>query len=166
MKPSEIKEIKFKISRWIFSGYAMMWYGKILSSSQELLDRMKKQVYPITHEKIHIKQAVSTENSFKKYYKEYIKRYIKLLPYAIRYGFDFEIPYVFNPFEMEAYAFQNDEEYVNTEKCEGWKVFDKMTKEQRKKALKEWDNFNWKKQVFFKKLYDSLTQISDNNDNN
>lgn len=139
MKPNEVKSPKIIFSNFFPIGkFAMMWKGniRIKEKDKELWEMKENTIYGkefINHENIHIKQAVSTQNSWFNYYFKYIILYLKNLP--IIFGFQF--PYKFNAFELEAYANEDKLNYLNDkEKCEGWKLYNTLTLKQKRQYWK------------------------------
>ena len=88
----------------------------------------------MNHELIHVKQSISTNNSWWKFYLLYIWEWFKANP--LFNGFKFA--YKMNPFELEAYANENDLEYniVNKDGAIQWKQFKTISIKQRKQLWK------------------------------
>lgn len=159
-KPSEIKNMCVSVSKLILKGYAMMFFGKILTYNENAKKNIENNVGNyLTHETIHLKQAVSTSNSFFVFYLEYILRYLKSVVLVV-YGF--KMPYYLNPFEMEAYAFENKKEHSEQDKCEEWKVFDRMSWKEKLTTAKELKAWNGSKQEFFLNVYNTLVSNKNN----
>lgn len=142
-KPKQIVDIEIKWNDLLpLPGYfAMTFFGKmwIKNSDKSKWERYVKngQADIITnHEMIHVKQAVSTDNSWWKFYWKYICQWLKNNP--LFKGFKFA--YKMNPFEMEAYANENDLFY-NSKHSTGairWKKYMELTVKERKNL---WDDY-------------------------
>jgi len=141
-KPNEIIDIEIKWNNFIpFIGYlAITFFGKMWmrNSTKERWERYIKDgqaAYAINHEMIHVKQAVSTNNSWWEFYVLYIWYWLK----AIFRGFTFA--YKMNPFEMEAYANENDLNYIATHSggAVRWKVYKTIPIKTRKAYWKDYN---------------------------
>lgn len=115
-KPQEIDKIEIKWNNILpFNGFlAITFFGKmwIRKSNknkweQYLQDGRADEV--INHEMIHVKQALSTNNSWWKFYMLYIWYWLKANP--LFNGFNFA--YYMNPFEIEAYGNESDLGYIS-----------------------------------------------------
>ena len=128
MKPSEIKNCVIKFNKVIPFGnfLAIMWKGKIL-------------IKEINQEYIHLKQAVSTNDSWFYFYLNYVWQYLKNFPII----FGFEFPYRFISFELEAKGFANDFNYLEGKKsCERWKSYNKLSLKEKRKYWKQYKELN------------------------
>lgn len=114
---------------------AIMMFGKLFINIRdkeefEKNEREGKNVYLKNHEMIHVKQAITTSNSWFLFYILYIWYWFKNLP--LINGFD--MPYKFIPFELEAYYHEDNlsycEKYVNG--TENYKHYKFSLKEKRK----------------------------------
>lgn len=140
-KPSHIEKIQIVFNKLIppFK-FAMTFFGKMLIKKKSR-DRWNWHVRTgyskiiINHEMIHVKQAVSTGDSWFRFYLLYIWQWIKNNPLL---GWDFA--YKMIPFEMEAYAKETDLYYTmeNEDGCTLWKKFDKLSYTV-KRAI--WENY-------------------------
>jgi hypothetical protein len=99
-KPSDFDEMEIvQMKHFPFSGYsAMTWCGRLVTRK----DPSKINQVTKTHESIHLKQAQKV-GSWWKFYLKYLGYWIKGLPFTSAY---YLIPY-----EMEAYANENDTSY-------------------------------------------------------
>lgn len=129
-RPDKYSCITVRASRFLPpKGYfAITFFGRILIHRRnfglwEAQKTTRSGQILLHHEWIHVKQAVSTHNSWLCYYLRYIYFYLKNRP--LRYGSQFA--YYANPFEMEAYAHENDLDYARTEPAEGWRGYAKLT---------------------------------------
>lgn len=142
-KPKEITDIEIKWNNFIpFSGYlAITFFGKMWmrnsnKSKWERYINNGQAKYVINHEMIHVKQAVSTNNSWWKFYLLYIWYWLKANP--LFRGFTFA--YKMNPFELEAYANEKDLFYIGTHTsgANRWKTYKEVSVKQRKQY---WENY-------------------------
>lgn len=146
MRPSEIKNCAIKFNKVIPFGnfLAMMWKGKILIKeiNQEYwktIENDSRGKTVINHENIHLKQAVSTNDSWFYFYLNYVWQYLKNLPII----FGFEFPYRFISFELEAKGFANDFNYLEGKKsCERWKRYNKLSLKEKRKYWKQYKELN------------------------
>ena len=152
MKPSEKNNIEIKFTKFIPIGkFLMMWKGDILikNKDKDRWDNIKDSITGkeyINHEKIHLKQAVSTNDSWLSYYFKYCIKYIQNLPLI----FGFVFPYKFISFEMEAYANEDNMTYLDgKEKTEGWKYYDKLTLKEKRKYWKLYKEIRSEKIIGF-----------------
>lgn len=143
-KPKDIIDIELKWNNILplFGYFAMTLFGKmwIKNSSKPTWERYireGKTVFVTNHEMIHVKQAVSTNNSWWKFYILYVWYWFK----AIFRGFKFA--YKMNPFELEAYANENDLNYtaMHTHGATRWKEYKTISVKQRKRY---WDDYKAK----------------------
>ena len=140
-KPNEIDKIEIKWNNILpFPGYlAMTFFGKMWirkSNKQKWQNYIKwgKSNIVLNHELIHVKQSISTNNSWWKFYLLYIWEWFKANP--LFNGFKFA--YKMNPFELEAYANENDLDYniANKNGAIQWKQFKTISIKQRKQLWK------------------------------
>ena len=138
---NEIDKIEIKWNNILpFPGYlAMTFFGKMWirkSNKQKWQNYIKwgKSNIVLNHELIHVKQSISTNNSWWKFYLLYIWEWFKANP--LFNGFKFA--YKMNPFELEAYANENDLDYniVNKNGAIQWKQFKTISIKQRKQLWK------------------------------
>lgn len=140
-KPSEIIDIEIKWNNFIpFGGFlAMTFFGKMWMRNSNK-ERWQRYIdngtakYVINHEMIHVKQAVSTNDSWWKFYLLYIWYWIK----GVFRGFTFA--YKMNPFEMEAYANEEDLFYIGTHDsgAKRWKTYNELGVKKRKEYWKDY----------------------------
>lgn len=125
-RPDRCYSLPVVPSRWLPpKGYtAITVFGRVLmrkNSYDEWARNATSKVYHelYHHEWIHLQQAVSVCNSWVCYYILYFWFYLKGRPF--RYGH--QVAYLSNPFELEAYLFEDDEQYGQnpTKGCVGWK---------------------------------------------
>lgn len=110
--PKDIKELTIKYGIIPPSNYiAITWFGimHINKKNKELWESYsnlyKNEV--IRHETIHLKQA-QKEGSWTKFYAKYLWYWIKAMFLC---GFRNSIAYYCNPYEIEAYIHERDNEY-------------------------------------------------------
>lgn len=148
-KPKEIVSIEIKWNNFIpFAGYlAITFFGKmwIRNSNKSRWERYIKNGQAdvaTNHEMIHVKQAVSTNNSWWKFYFLYIWYWLKANP--LFNGFTFA--YKMNPFEMEAYTNESDLFYNSTHSTGAtrWELYNQLSIKQRKKY---WDEYKSKRKT-------------------
>lgn len=143
-RPNKYQNIKIETSRFLPPrGYnAITFFGKILVRRNN--NPKWKQYFEtasgkilLNHEWIHVKQAVSTHNSWICFYLRYIFYYLKNRP--LKNGH--RIAYYTIPFEVEAYVFESDLAYTH-DKPEGvnaWRRFAAMSVKERKEFLEKND---------------------------
>lgn len=145
-KPSTVKEIQIKWNNFLpFSGYfamtlfGKMWVRKSKKWKWETYIKYGLSDFILNHEMIHVRQAVSTNNSWWKFYLLYVWEWIKANP--IFNGFNFA--YKMNPFELEAYANERNLNYnIDNEIADQWKKFKNLKVKERKKLWKEFKQTN------------------------
>lgn len=133
-KPSDIdKVVVVDMHHFPFEGYkAMYWCGSIIHriGASEVDDRT------IRHETIHLLQA-KEYGSWMKYYWRYLWEWLKGNPFFAP-GIS---AYYTIPFEMEAYANEDNTDYIVTDNT--WKRY---RIKHRKRIYKEY-RFEWKNYV-------------------
>lgn len=122
-----------RMKHFPFNGYsAMMWCGTIIMRE----DYNKKiKVSTITHEGIHIQQA-SRYKKWYQYYLRYVLEWIKGNPIT----HPSQGAYYTIPFEMEAYANENNKQYIATKESLN-KYIIKDRKSTYKKYRDNWKNY-------------------------
>lgn len=162
-KPSEVKEMILKFTYLIpFSGfYVMTFCDKMLvrKGNKDHWEMGEKNGYNDVvrnHELTHVKQAVSTKDSWFVFYSKYIWRYLKNIP--IINGF--KMPYKFISFELEAYANENNLEYAKSFEngTENWKKYDKLTLKQKKDLYKQYKSSRLSFSTFVRTYVDPLVK--------
>lgn len=135
---------------WLGKGYeAMMFFGHIITHSQHEADAMNSHPERMNsvqrHETIHLRQAQACHDSWLCYYWLYGWYYLRGLtllwhqrktPRRQRVK---NAPYRLNPFEIEAYDYMYDVDYLENH-CQQagarrWRVYARMTPRQRLKRL-------------------------------
>lgn len=114
-KPKDYTHVEFmEMDKFPVSGYKyMMWCGKMIynSKNKEKIEKEKAtEIYikNITHETIHLKQAqIKGKNSWLRYYLIYVWEWLKGNPITAPQ----KSAYYTIPFEMEAYANEEDFNY-------------------------------------------------------
>ena len=142
-KPSKITSITAKINKFICPvGYkAITMCGTIYVRNTRALEEINKTlgIDSITenHETIHVKQAVSTRNSWLLFYLTYLWQWIVNLPLLF---INSKAPYRFISFELEAYANEDDFTYQDKIKngAVGWKDFNKLSLSEKKDLAKQY----------------------------
>ena len=127
---------------WIKQGYeALTFFGTIITHTQKEAEDINTGPDELkNHEMIHLYQARSTGNSWFLFYIRYLWYSLSCLRYSRRLR---NSAYLLNPFEMEAYTHMCNRHYLEQcgHKAEEWRVYAKMTLEQRlrfyKKRLKD-----------------------------
>lgn len=138
-RPSKIKVVTAKKAWLLFSGFAAITlFGVVYCKSQSRVDEINKteniDSQLESHETIHVRQAESTHDSWLLYYLKYIWQWIINFPLIFVNTY---APYKFMPFELEAYANQDDWDYC-LGKCENWKVYKKLTLKQKRQFAKDY----------------------------
>lgn len=103
-KPRDVSEITVMEMKYFpFSNYsAMSWCGRLITNSDA--DKVDRSIF--NHEMIHLRQS-QQYGSWVAYYWKYLREWLKGLPFRK----PFNSAYYTNPFEMEAYANENNEAY-------------------------------------------------------
>lgn len=103
-KPKDVSEIEIiQMKHFPFSNYsAMSWCGKLITNLD--INKIDKSIY--NHEMIHLKQS-QQYGSWVGYYWKYLREWLKGQPFRK----PFNSGYYTNPFEVEAYANENNEDY-------------------------------------------------------
>lgn len=125
-RPKKCTTMRVVPSRWLPpKGFtAISFFGRVLMREKNyddwLQDASSKDYEDLCHhEWIHLRQAVSVHNSWFCYYTLYLWYYLKGRP--LRYGSG--TCYLTNPFELEAYLFEEDAQYAQSgeEGATGWR---------------------------------------------
>lgn len=140
MKPSKISNITAKVNKWLcppgFAGITIC--GTVYVRSEKALKKVMNSDGIDSsfenHELIHVRQAESTSDSWLRFYLLYVWYWLKNLPMLFIW---IKAPYVFIPFELEAYGNQYDYEYSKG-KCNEWKKYKKLSFKTRWKLVKEY----------------------------
>ena len=132
-KPSTVHDMPAVVDTfWLSSGYeALTFFGTILTHSQQEADHMNRRFDELkNHEMIHLKQAVTTGDSWWQFYRLYLKFWLQGWRARRRYP---NAGYWLNPFEMEAYEQMYDMGYVEKHKdgATGWMRYARMTIDER-----------------------------------
>lgn len=141
-KPNDIKEVELMgMNHFPFSGYKyMMWCGKMIYRNGMIEKRKKewgtaKFETSKRHEGYHLDQAKQF-GSWLAYYWQYFKYWIKGNPII----YPASSAYYTIPFEMEAYANENNPDYVVTKNS--WKRYEiKDRKKTYKQHMKDWKQY-------------------------
>lgn len=144
-KPSDVHEIELlEMNCFPFGKYSfMMWCGKMIynKKNREKVNSLLGTYYFFSyenHEKIHLKQA-QKEGKWTSYYYHYLKEWLKGNPFFP----PFMSAYYTIPYEMEAYANENDDTYAEQYTGEYLSCY---TLKHRKKEYKKYGSPNeWKK---------------------
>ena len=111
--PNDCNKVElFPMNYFPFTGYKyMMWCGKMIyriNNKDNIISSIGTPTYTkdVTHETIHLKQA-QIEGTWLKYYWRYVCEWIKGNPIL----HPSSSAYYTIPFEMEAYANENDSNY-------------------------------------------------------
>ena len=142
-KPKNTTKIIAKINKFLCpSGFsAITLFGIIYVRTEAYLEKINKtdgiDSLLENHEMIHVKQAVSTHNSWFLFYLLYIWQWLMNLPMIF---IDLHAPYKFIAFELEAYANEANIGYQK-EIVDGanlWKEFNKLTFLEKWKLAKQY----------------------------
>ena len=141
-RPSKCQHIQIETSRFLppKGYYAITFFGKILIREHNAENwkrnfETKSGKIMLNHEWIHVRQAVSTHNSWICFYIRYVFYYLKNRP--LRNGQRFA--YYTNPFEVEAYSFEADLSYTHDKPngANGWRTFAAMPLNERKEIMEK-----------------------------
>lgn len=133
-RPSSIADMPVVCdSFWMKDGYAAMtFFGTIVAATPADVETMKLPGNSLKrHETIHLRQAQATHDSWLLFYLLYGWYYMLALPQNKRMK---NAAYYINPFELEAYANQGDEHYLQSCRDTGaqrWREYAKMTPKER-----------------------------------
>ena len=154
VRPSRTADMPAVVNTfWLRKGYeGLTFFGKILTPTQQEADRFNAgasadriSAAMKNHEMIHLRQAQACGDSWLRFYLLYIwywaKNGVSLLfcssGSAIRRQMK-HAAYLLNPFEMEAYARMNDQNYLK--RCEGgaqeWRKYANMSLKERLEKVK------------------------------
>lgn len=141
--PNLIKEVKAKYSTVLCPpGFAAITlFGIIFTRSKGIEANINQDsgFGSVTeyHEWIHIQQAKNTHNSWLLYYLLYIWQWITNLPLVFVSS---KAPYKFISYELEAFAFQKEWNYINPNSngCDKWRAYNKLTLKKKFKYAKHW----------------------------
>lgn len=141
-KPYECKDVELcSMNYFPFKGYKyMMWCGKMIYRIDSPIDFSNNEIFEKNknHERIHLSQAKFV-GSWLKYYYKYLIEWIKGNPLFP----PFVSAYYTIPFEMEAYANEDDYSYYQNYNGEYLHCY---TINDRKKQFKKYNNlYDWKK---------------------
>ena len=132
-KPSTVHDMPAVVDTfWLKSGYdALTFFGTILTHSQQEADHMNRRFDELkNHEMIHLKQAISTGDTWWRFYCLYLRYYLQGHRARKKYA---NASYWLNPFEIEAYEHMHDLSYL--EQCKNgateWRRFANMTIDER-----------------------------------
>ena len=138
-RPSDLSDMIAVYSKtWCPKGFSLTFFGHILTDSQRWAEHLNR-TYDChkNHEMIHLRQAQSTGNSWWLFYVKYLYFSLKAIGYWRGVS---KAYYYMNPFEMEAYAHQDDLQYADRMKengAEGWRRIANMNKSQKIDFLKK-----------------------------
>ena len=164
-KPSKIKSIKAKVMPSLMGKRfaAITLCGTIYTKKQSAADVINSteslDSVLETHEMIHVKQAVSTKNTWFLFYIHYIFEWLFNLPLAFVNGY---APYKFMPLELEAYRYEYNTEHALQEKCETWRKYRKLGIKTRYRLARLWYknkvDYNYSFLKFISSEIDSLVK--------
>jgi hypothetical protein len=142
MKPSKINVLKAKKALFLFSGFrALTWKGIAYckKESDMLLINSKNTIDSIfeAHEMTHVRQAEGTHDSWFCFYILYLWQWVLNFPLFI-YGAT--MPYLFIPFELEAYNNELNWKYPTNGAVYQWKDFKKLTLKMKLDLAKNFKN--------------------------
>ena len=139
MKPSQIKIMKAKKTRFLLPGFrGITWKGTIYCKQQSDVDEINKSDEIDStfksHEMIHLRQAQSMKDSWLRYYLNYVGSWIRNMPLIV---ISTNAPYKLIPTEIEAYLNQDDRSYAKEVKpLTQWKEFKKLTTKEKRQIAK------------------------------
>jgi hypothetical protein len=113
---------------WLKRGYdTLTFFGTIITDSVREAESMNGRLTAMkNHEMIHLKQAVSTGDSWWRFYRLYLRYWFQGWFQRKRYP---TAAYRLNPFEMEAYEHMYNLHYLDrcADGATGWKRFASMS---------------------------------------
>jgi len=141
-RPSKIKIVSAKKAWLMLPNFsAITLFGIVYCKTKKMADEINKtdkiDSKLESHETIHVRQAESTKDSWVVYYLKYIWQWILNFPLIF---VNLYAPYKFMPFELEAYANQDNWDYC-LGKCEYWKKYNTLTLKQKKQFAKEYYSY-------------------------
>ena len=144
-RPSKIKIVSAKKAWLMLPNFsAITLFGIVYCKTKKMADEINKtdkiDSRLESHETIHVRQAESTKDSWIVYYLKYIWQWILNFPLIF---VNLYAPYKFMPFELEAYANQDNWDYC-LGKCEYWKKYNTLTLKQKKQFAKEYYSYSIK----------------------
>ena len=151
MRPGKIDKIRVRWSlHFPLPGYfsvtlfGRMWIRVSKKVKWDYYKRTGKADIMLNHEMIHVKQAISTGDSWCGFYARYLLEWLKANPFLNGFSFAHHM----NPFEIEAYANEGDMTYntVNYDGAEQWKELSKISIGDRKRL---WRLYRSKKNISF-----------------
>lgn len=157
-KPSKIKSITGKVMPGLMGKRfaAITLFGVVYTKKQATADVINStdglDSVLETHEMIHVKQAVSTRNSWFLFYMHYIFEWLYNLPLIFVNGY---APYKFMPLEIEAYRNEYNTDHALQEKCEDWRKYRKLGIRTRFELAKMWYSSKSKYSYNFMKFISS-----------
>lgn len=136
-RPSTLRDMPAIAAPFLIrKGYmALTFFGMILTHTREEAAKFNEASDALKHhEMIHLRQAVSTGDSWWRFYVLYLKFWWQARRVRRRYP---NAGYRLNPFEMEAYDKMYDPTYLDRCKdgATGWQRFARMTLEERIRYL-------------------------------
>ena len=138
-KPKDFNELEIlKMNNFPFTGYlAMTWCGKLITRYPEKIDKQT-----ITHETIHLKQA-QNYGSWIAFYATYLLEWIKGNPIIS----PMQSAYYTIPFEVEAYANEDNNNYPNNYTTNNLKT--KYNLKDRKNLYRQYGKtrYDWMKYI-------------------
>lgn len=149
-RPSRLHDMKaVAMPFWIRKGYdGLTFFGHIITHTPEEAEAFNAHCDACdvsrndstfalkNHEMIHLYQARSTHDSWLCFYWLYFVYWLR----ACRYRKHLKnAGYRLNPFEMEAYAHMNEQDYTdkNPEGCTEWRTYAKMSLAERYRKVKK-----------------------------
>ena len=161
-RPSRVSDMEAVFDGfWLRPGYhALTFFGFIVCRTEETVSLINQAVTGRTqalgsdsthqpadkladsfavmknHEMIHLRQAQSCHNSWLLFYIRYMWYYLRALPQNRQMK---NAAYLLNPFEMEAYAHQDDPDYLNDKAngTNGWRDYARQSPSERLASLKQ-----------------------------
>lgn len=161
-RPSRVSDMEAVFDGfWLRPGYhALTFFGFIVCRTEETVSRINQAVagraqasrddgahrpddkladsFAVmkNHEMIHLRQAQSCHNSWLLFYIRYMWYYLRALPQNRQMK---NAAYLLNPFEMEAYAHQDELDYLNdkTNGTKGWREYARQTPRERLASFRQ-----------------------------
>lgn len=133
MKPSTIKTVRAKKAFLLFPGFrGLTWKGVVYCRNKYDIN-MINATDTITsdfecHETLHVRQAEYTNDSWLVFYTMYLWQWICNFPLFIA---GWMVPYKFIPFELEAFANEENHDYPTHGPVSQWEKYNELTIKQK-----------------------------------
>ena len=134
-RPSRLSDMPtLRNSFWLRKGYAgLTFFGTIIAPSDDDVRAFERKGSTMkNHEMIHLRQAQSTHDSWLLFYLLYGWYYLTALPQNLKMR---NAAYRLNPFELEAYAHQDELDYLSRHEATEWRQWARFSPRQRREKL-------------------------------